>query len=47
VGKGRIVTAVVGGACITIDRVTGEPITEKDRLREFAPSDEDLDIVEI
>lgn len=47
VGKGRIVTAIVGGACITIDRVTGQPVTEKDRLREFAPSNEDLDLVEI
>lgn len=45
--KGRISTAIINGACVTIDKSTGKTLPEKERVRELAVSEEDLDLAEI
>jgi hypothetical protein len=45
--KGRITTAIVNGACVPVDGVTGRPLSEKERIDEIALSERDLDMVEI
>lgn len=47
VARGRIVTAIVGGACIAVSPSTGSPLTEKERIDGLAVSEEDLDLAEI
>lgn len=44
---GRIATRIVDGACVAVDRSTGKPIPEKERVLELAASEEDLDLAEI
>ena len=47
VARGRMVTDIVDGACVAIDAVTRKALSERERVRDFAPIDEDLDLVEI
>ena len=47
VAKGRITTAIVNGACVPVDSLTGKPLTEKERIDEISLSERDLDMVEI
>ena len=47
VAKGRITTAIVNGACVPVDGLTGKPLTEKERIDTISLSERDLDMVEI
>jgi hypothetical protein len=47
VARGRIVTAIIGGACVAVSPSTGKPLTEKERIDELAVSEEDLDLAEM
>jgi hypothetical protein len=47
VARGKIVTAIVNGACVSVDPSTGKPITERERIHCLAVSEEDLDLAEI
>lgn len=47
IARGRIVTSIVDGACIVVDKSTGEPLPEQQRVKELAVSEEDLDLAEI
>lgn len=45
--KGKNITAIVDGACVSIDWTTRAPISERDRIKALAVSEEDLDLAEI
>jgi hypothetical protein len=45
--RGRIVTAVVNGACVSVDPSSGKPINERQRIRELGVSEADLDLAEL
>jgi len=47
VARGKIVTALVDGACVAVNPATGKPITEKERIHDLAVSEHDLDLAEI
>lgn len=47
VAKGRIATAIVGGACVAVDRATGKPLTEGERVGALGVSEKDLDMAEM
>jgi len=47
VARGRIVTAIVDGACVPVDPVSRKPISERERIQNLAVSGRDLDLVEI
>ena len=47
VAKGRIMTAIVNGACVAIEPSTGRRLTEKERIDAFAMGERDLDLAEI
>jgi len=47
VARGKIVTALVDGACVSVSPTTGKPITEKERIHDLAVSEHDLDLAEI
>ena len=47
VARGTVATRVVGGACVTIDKVSGKPIGEAERIGQLASSEEDLDLTEL
>jgi hypothetical protein len=47
VARGKIVTALVDGACVAVHPNTGKPITEKERIHDLAVSEHDLDLAEI
>lgn len=47
VARGKIATAIVNGACMSVDPSTGKPITERERIHCLAVSEEDLDLAEI
>lgn len=46
VARGRIVTSIVDGASVAISSKTGEPLTEKERIKELAVCEHDLDLAE-
>lgn len=47
IARGRITTAIVDGACVTIDPASGKPISEKERIQALAVSGRDLDLAEM
>ncbi|MGQ9586984.1 MAG: cobalamin B12-binding domain-containing protein [Thermoplasmata archaeon] len=47
VARGKIVTAILEGACVAVAPSSGKPITEKERIHDLAVSEEDLDLAEI
>lgn len=47
VALGSISTAIVDGACVAVDKASKVPISEKDRVKRLAASEEDLDLAEI
>ncbi len=47
VARGRIATAIVNGCCVAVDPGTSRPISEKERVRELAVNEGDLDLAEI
>ena len=47
VAKGRMATAIVGGACVAVDRATGKPLTEAERLCSLGVAEKDLDMAEM
>ena len=47
VARGRILTEVVNGACVALNPATRMPLPEKDRIKELAVSDKDLDLAEM
>jgi hypothetical protein len=47
VAKGKIVTAIVDGACVTVDGTTGKPVPEKERVGALGVAEKDLDLAEM
>ncbi len=47
VARGRIATAIVDGACVAVDRVTGRPVPESERIGALGMTEKDLDMVEM
>jgi len=47
IARGKIVTAIVDGACVAVSSTNGKPIDEKERISELAVSEHDLDLAEI
>ena len=47
IARGAIVTKIIGGACVTIDKTSGKPIEEAERIDQLASSEEDLDLTEL
>jgi len=47
VARGRIVTAIVDGSCVAVDRVTGRPVPESERIGALGMTEKDLDMVEM
>ena len=47
VARGRIMTAIVNGACVPVEGTTGRALSEKERIDEIAISERDLDLAEI
>jgi len=47
VAQGRIVTEIVDGACVAVDRGTGRPVPEKERVGALGIAEKDLDLAEI
>ena len=47
VAKGRITTAIVNGSSVIVDPAACRPVSESDRVRELAVSDDDLDLAEM
>lgn len=47
VAKGRIATAIVDGACVAVDRATGKPLAESERVGALGVCEKDLDMAEI
>jgi hypothetical protein len=46
VARGKISTAIVNGSCVVVDPGTCRPVSESDRVRELAVSEDDLDLAE-
>lgn len=47
VAKGVLVTDIVDGACVAIDRATGAPLGERERVSALGIGERDLDLAEI
>ena len=47
VAKGRITTAILDGACVAVDRTTGRPVPESERIGALGMTEKDLDMVEM
>lgn len=47
VARGKIVTALVDGACVSVSPTTGKPLTEKERIHDLAVGEYDLDLAEM
>lgn len=47
VARGRTATDIVDGACVVVDKATGAPLPEAERLRALGIHDRDLDMAEI
>lgn len=47
VARGRMATAIVDGACVAVDRASGRPLSENERVAALGATEKDLDMVEI